>query len=432
MYESYTSKARMTGSGKSKCLVIHFQTMEARDACVGAAHQQKNAKVQQARIVYDSAQSIARFDSQWAVYCFSTCLRVTPYHYTVDQKSSRRAFVATLTQLPPNTKDIDLAPLIRELGAKAVNVPLSLNSYKPKRWAYITFPSQELMDAAMEQLIGYQGHTLQWNLPDDTNKLCHRCERFHVGQPSRPKNNSRSRSHLRSCSKGPDHSRPSHTHQPSSTQSNVNTPHIQRNCSKSNEKHDRSVSFSSALRTPSLSTAHNKPPSLFQQDACEILSLLKALQQDMADVRNRITALELNDQHMTRIEHHIGLQPFSSVPDNTQSSDMNIDQPNVSKSSAMHDSLHVIPSSRPLNPLLPDFVLLTSHVAPVSTSSSAVITPSAPIPSPKHASAEIQAINKKHTAIESKMDMLVASISGFIESINTSTTSNSANTASSK
>ncbi|GBB97278.1 hypothetical protein RclHR1_29560002 [Rhizophagus clarus] len=139
--------------------------MEARDACVGAAHQQfpdlvfhahdpkqlrsnkdhwtiqvtdipffltkenvifyfkkfgniascrvysrKNAKVQQARIVYDSAQSIARFDSQWAVYCFSTCLRVTPYHYTVDQKSARRAFVATLTQLPPNTKDIDLAP----------------------------------------------------------------------------------------------------------------------------------------------------------------------------------------------------------------------------------------------------------------------------------------------------------------------------------
>ncbi|GBB95605.1 hypothetical protein RclHR1_25730005 [Rhizophagus clarus] len=40
MYESYTGKARMTGSGDTKRLVIHFQTMEARDACVGAAHQQ--------------------------------------------------------------------------------------------------------------------------------------------------------------------------------------------------------------------------------------------------------------------------------------------------------------------------------------------------------------------------------------------------------
>ncbi|GBB96724.1 hypothetical protein RclHR1_28120004 [Rhizophagus clarus] len=161
MYESYTGKARMTGSGDAKRLVIHFQTMEARDACVGAAHQQRNAKVQQARIVYDSAHSITRFDTQWAVYCFSTCFRVTPCHYTIDQKSSRHEFVVTLTQLPPNTKDIELAPLTRDLGAKAVNVPLSLNSYKPKRWAYVTFNSQETMDAAMEQIIGFRGHTLQ-------------------------------------------------------------------------------------------------------------------------------------------------------------------------------------------------------------------------------------------------------------------------------
>ncbi|GBB86682.1 hypothetical protein RclHR1_13070002 [Rhizophagus clarus] len=40
IYESYTGKACMTGSGESKRLVIHFQTMEAHDACIGAAHQQ--------------------------------------------------------------------------------------------------------------------------------------------------------------------------------------------------------------------------------------------------------------------------------------------------------------------------------------------------------------------------------------------------------
>ncbi|CAB4475207.1 unnamed protein product [Rhizophagus irregularis] len=124
-YESFTGKARMTGSGEAKRLVIHFHTAEARDL--------PNAKVQQARIVYDHADSIARFTDQWAVYCFSTCLRITPCFYTVDQKAARRQYVATLTQLPPNVKDINLAPLTRDLGAKAVNVPLSLNSYKPKR-----------------------------------------------------------------------------------------------------------------------------------------------------------------------------------------------------------------------------------------------------------------------------------------------------------
>ncbi|GBC04026.1 hypothetical protein RclHR1_05480009 [Rhizophagus clarus] len=136
---------------------------------------------------------------------------------------------------------------------------------------------------------------------------------------------------------------------------------------------------------------------------------------------------------MTRIERHIGLQPLSSVPPTTiQSSDMNIDQPIVSCPPLVQDSPPSMLHSRPLNPLLPDFVPSTSHVVPTSISSSAVVTPSAPILSPKHVSAEIQAINEKHSAIESKMDMLVASIGSFIGSINTSTTSNMADTASSK
>ncbi|GES83522.1 hypothetical protein RCL_jg27776.t1 [Rhizophagus clarus] len=153
----------------------------------------------------------------------------------------------------------------------------------------------------------------------------------------------------------------------------------------------------------------------------------------MADVRDRITAFELNDQRMTRIEWHIGLQSLSSFPPTaTQTSDMNIDQPDVSRPSLAQDSPPSMPPSRSLNPLLPDFVPSTSHVVPASTSSSAVVTPSAPILSPKHASAEIQAINEKHSAIENKMDMLVASIGSFIGLINTSTTSNLADTASSK
>ncbi|GET57742.1 hypothetical protein GLOIN_2v1673942 [Rhizophagus irregularis DAOM 181602=DAOM 197198] len=37
-YESFTGKARMTGSGEAKRLVIHFHTAEARDLCVGSTH----------------------------------------------------------------------------------------------------------------------------------------------------------------------------------------------------------------------------------------------------------------------------------------------------------------------------------------------------------------------------------------------------------
>ncbi|PKK68919.1 hypothetical protein RhiirC2_781670 [Rhizophagus irregularis] len=37
-YESYTGKARMTSSGDAKCLIIYFNTAEARNLCVGSTH----------------------------------------------------------------------------------------------------------------------------------------------------------------------------------------------------------------------------------------------------------------------------------------------------------------------------------------------------------------------------------------------------------
>ncbi|GBC38843.2 hypothetical protein GLOIN_2v1762049 [Rhizophagus irregularis DAOM 181602=DAOM 197198] len=128
-------------------------------------HTHTNAKVQQARIVYDDASSIQHFiDKQWAIYCYSTCLHIMPCSVTLDRKKSRREFVAVLSQLPPNTIDVHLAPLVREIGAMAINISLSLNSYKPKGWAYITFKSQQMMDTAMEQSIALQGRRLQWEL----------------------------------------------------------------------------------------------------------------------------------------------------------------------------------------------------------------------------------------------------------------------------
>ena len=96
-----------------------------------------------------------------AIYCYSTCLRITPCSLTLEQKKSRREFVVVLSRLPSNTKDVHLAPLVCNIGAMAVNIPLSFNSYKHKKWVYITFRSQQVIDSAMEQTIALQGQTLQ-------------------------------------------------------------------------------------------------------------------------------------------------------------------------------------------------------------------------------------------------------------------------------
>ncbi|GBC04032.1 hypothetical protein RclHR1_05480015 [Rhizophagus clarus] len=184
------------------------------------------------------------------------------------------------------------------------------------------------MDAAMEQIIGFRGHTLQWNLPDNTNKLCHRCdklgcapnqcpscqkqgrtrgrnlvavlkERFNINQPARPKERSRSgsRSHLR-----------------------------------------LKVSFSTVLRTPPSLSTPNQDITMFPHEAANILSLLKSLQHDMAE--------------------HLGLLPPPDIPATNQTLDMLIDAPAIPDSTGVLVSSQptALPVQTPLNPLSPGFI----------------------------------------------------------------------------
>ncbi|GES82885.1 hypothetical protein RCL_jg15885.t1 [Rhizophagus clarus] len=171
--------------------------------------------------------------------------------------------------------------------------------------------------------------------------------------------------------------------------------------------------------------------------AANILSLLKSLQQDMAEVRDHITALELNDRRMTRIEQHLSLSPPPpNIPATNQTSDMLIDAPALSDSfvERVPSRPAVSPVLTSLNHLSPTFTPTHPVEAPlhVSTDLSVNSSPSSAshvAPSSTQTRDEIQAINAKHSAIENKLDMLANSISGFIGSITSSSSSNSAGTA---
>ncbi|PKC53689.1 hypothetical protein RhiirA1_478764 [Rhizophagus irregularis] len=143
----------------------------------------------------------------------------------------------------PNVKDINLAPLTQNLGAKAVNVPLSLNSYKPKRWVYITFNSQETMDAAIEQTVSFQGKVLSWSSPDNTNKLCHRCGNSNANTRSHFRSRSKSRDQSTSISRRGNNISQNNNKNNVNSQANSNPNNSQR--ARHNSK-ERSVSFSSS------------------------------------------------------------------------------------------------------------------------------------------------------------------------------------------
>ncbi|GBC37113.2 hypothetical protein GLOIN_2v1766278 [Rhizophagus irregularis DAOM 181602=DAOM 197198] len=404
-YESFTGKARMTGSGEAKRLVIHFHTAEARDLCVGSTHSEfpdlifhahdprqlrsnedfraiqvtdipffikkdnllayfkkfgnitscrlfsrPNAKVQQARIVYDHTDSIAHFTDQWA--------------------------------LPPNVKDINLAPLTRNLGAKAVNVPLSLNSYKPKRWAYVTFNSQETMDAAMEQTISFQGHVLFWSSPDNTNKLCHRCGKLGCAPNFCPFKQTRGRS--RTCDPVAKLKERFNVNQ--SRRSNSKTANAQ-----------RSVSFSSSSRSTARPPPRQTPNSaLSPDDANNILNLLRELQCEMS-----------------RIESHLGLDPLPS-PNELEPDLMQEDTPvthvplniqSSTKSSLPPKSILMRPS--PIITIVPNTSLPPSHLSPNAP-------PFTPLSSTQE---EINDLKNSRVVIESKLDQLTGHIKQFIGSL---------------
>ncbi|PKC52943.1 hypothetical protein RhiirA1_543343 [Rhizophagus irregularis] len=362
-YESFTGKARMTGSGEAKRLVIHFHTAEARDLCVGSSH--------------------------------------------------------------PEFPD------------------LIFHAHDPRQ-----LRSNE--DLRAIQTVSFQGKVLFWSSPDNTNKLCHRCgklgcapnfcplkqtrgrsrtrdpvaklkERFNVNQPRRSNSNTaNARSRSRSRSKSKDRSasnsgRVNNTsHDRNNNDNNHNkTPPITSQRARHNSK-ERSVSFSSSSCSTARPLPRQTPNSaLSPDDANNILNLLRELQCEVANFHKRISALELADQRMTRIESHLGLDPLltsndpepdlmqedapiTHVPLNIQSS---------AKSTLAPKSILARPS--PTFTSIPNTSLPSSHLSPNAP-------PFTPISSTHE---EIIDLKNSRVAIESKLDLLTGHIKQFIGSL---------------
>ncbi|PKY56868.1 hypothetical protein RhiirA4_477470 [Rhizophagus irregularis] len=118
---------------------------------------------------------IGQFDDTWAILCLSNSLRVCPTHYSKTQRDARRQYVAVLAGIPKNIKEADLTDIANQVSAKAINIPLSFTSYKPKPYVYMNFFSQKTLDAAKELTVSFRNRGLTWHSPDQVRNLCHVC-----------------------------------------------------------------------------------------------------------------------------------------------------------------------------------------------------------------------------------------------------------------
>ncbi|PKY36796.1 hypothetical protein RhiirB3_397017, partial [Rhizophagus irregularis] len=155
---------------------------------------------------------------------------------------------------------------------------------------------------------------------------------FNIGQRPAQQRTPRNNSHSRSWSKSQDRSASAQRSNSSSNSSNNNgnnnnntKPSSSGSVNSSSTAHgrtpsnyrkgkDRSVSFSSNARA--------SLPDLNSSDALEaalnILNVLKNLQQDVACVESRISSLELNNQRLSAIEAHLGINPPSTPVANSE------------------------------------------------------------------------------------------------------------------
>jgi hypothetical protein len=142
-------------------------------------------------ISFDSVNAVTTFLDTWSVLCCGYCLWVVPEKSSKDSRDLRRLHVALLSGLPKNTVATDLVDIAELVNAKCINVPLSLNSYRPKPYAYLTFKDETVKETAMDISCAFKGVFLTWHQPDQTNSLCHICGRPNCSSDTCPKFNSR-------------------------------------------------------------------------------------------------------------------------------------------------------------------------------------------------------------------------------------------------
>ncbi|PKY55347.1 hypothetical protein RhiirA4_474718 [Rhizophagus irregularis] len=144
-FSSYGSRARCEGSAQ-----VH--SAFSRYGSVVRCKFSLKKHYYTAMVQFATTDPIAQFDDMLAILCLGNSLR--------------------------NIKEADLTDIANQVSAKAINIPLSFTSYKPKPYVYMNFFSQETLDAAKELTVSFRSRGLTWHAPDQVKNLCHVCGRL--------------------------------------------------------------------------------------------------------------------------------------------------------------------------------------------------------------------------------------------------------------
>src|ERR1043165_4698767 len=134
-----------------------------------------NSMYQKAVVTFTDPDVVKRWETMSFSWCKCQCLRVAPAYHSKQDHDSRFQFTAVLRNIPFGLDEMDLANILKDTCAAAMNLPRNSKTYNNKPWCYFFFKTQEALDAATEMKFSLRKRELEWCGPDDVKKLCPRC-----------------------------------------------------------------------------------------------------------------------------------------------------------------------------------------------------------------------------------------------------------------
>src|SRR3989337_1303725 len=131
---------------------------------------------QKAFVVFEDKQHVQEFyETSWSISIMDFNVRVEPIDLPDEFRDLRKAFCLKLTGLPPNTSGPDLIDITTQSKAKTCFIPRDkTSSYRPLRYAYLQFESQEALDFAKNSHYKLNNNKLYW-VEDNKSKCCFKC-----------------------------------------------------------------------------------------------------------------------------------------------------------------------------------------------------------------------------------------------------------------
>jgi len=127
-----------------------------------------------ADVIFEKSESIENNLDCWAIQYKKDLCRVAPAYFTKDDIDMRNAFTVKLTNLPFGTTPIDLKEILRQVKAKTCFIPRTRSRYTRKRFAYVSFASEDDIKIVLTNVrVKFNGTELYWEAED--TKTCHKC-----------------------------------------------------------------------------------------------------------------------------------------------------------------------------------------------------------------------------------------------------------------